>query len=79
MTKAYVRMVGRMAYLWGWELVNNENRSLSINVTPPRSRCAGPSRPTILASIERVAAALWPPMRQADSDLRIGTLEVQLY
>jgi len=26
MTKAYVQMVGRMAYLWGWELVNNANR-----------------------------------------------------
>ena len=26
MTKAYVQMVGRMAYLWGWTLVNSHNR-----------------------------------------------------
>jgi hypothetical protein len=26
MTKAYVQMVGRMAYLWGWALVNSYNR-----------------------------------------------------
>ena len=26
MTKAYVQMVGRMAYLWGWPLVNMANR-----------------------------------------------------
>ena len=27
MTKEYVQTVGRMAYLWGWPLVNNVNRS----------------------------------------------------
>ena len=27
MTTAYVQTVGRMAYLWGWPLVNNVNRS----------------------------------------------------
>lgn len=26
MTKAYVQMVGRMAYLWGWPMVNSHNR-----------------------------------------------------
>ena len=26
MTKAYVQMVGRMAYVWGWPLVNFSNR-----------------------------------------------------
>ena len=26
MTKAYVQMVGRMAYMWGWALVNHNNR-----------------------------------------------------
>lgn len=28
MTKEYVATVGRFAYLWGWALVNNYNRSL---------------------------------------------------
>jgi hypothetical protein len=28
MTKAYVQMVGRMAYLWGWPLVNVAARSM---------------------------------------------------
>ena len=27
MTTAYVQTVGRMAYLWGWPLVNNANRA----------------------------------------------------
>ena len=27
MTKAYVQMVGRMAYMWGWPLVNVANRA----------------------------------------------------
>jgi hypothetical protein len=26
MTKDYVAMVGRLAYVWGWPLVNNLNR-----------------------------------------------------
>jgi hypothetical protein len=29
MTAEYVAAVGRMAYLWGWPLVNNLNRSLA--------------------------------------------------
>jgi hypothetical protein len=34
MTKAYAQMVGRMAYLWGWPLVNSVNRSLSFSKAP---------------------------------------------
>ena len=34
MTTAYVQTVGRMAYLWGWPLVNSANRSLSFSKAP---------------------------------------------
>ena len=34
MTKAYVQMVGRMAYLWGWPLVNLANRSVAFSRVP---------------------------------------------
>jgi len=34
MTKEYVQMVGRMAYLWGWPLVNNMNRSKAFAEAP---------------------------------------------
>ena len=34
MTKAYVQMVGRMAYLWGWPLVNVANRSVAFSKAP---------------------------------------------
>jgi hypothetical protein len=34
MTKAYVQMVGRMAYLWGWPLVNMTNRIEAIAKVP---------------------------------------------
>src|SRR6188768_807072 len=34
MTKAYVQMVGRMAYLWGWALVNNANRHAAFSKAP---------------------------------------------
>ena len=34
MTKAYVQMVGRMAYLWGWPLVNMANRIAAIAKVP---------------------------------------------
>jgi hypothetical protein len=30
MTKAYVQSVGRMAYMWGWPLVNMANRALGM-------------------------------------------------
>ena len=34
MTKEYVRMVGRMAYVWGWPLVNMGNRSVAFAKLP---------------------------------------------
>src|SRR5271169_5851800 len=34
MTKEYVQMVGRMAYMWGWPLVNNAHRHAAISQAP---------------------------------------------
>src|SRR4029453_10325777 len=34
MTTAYVQSVGRMAYLWGWPLVNSVNRSIAFSKAP---------------------------------------------
>jgi hypothetical protein len=34
MTKAYVQTVGRMAYLWGWPLVNVANRADAFSKAP---------------------------------------------
>ena len=34
MTKEYVQMVGRMAYLWGWPLVANANRAAAFSKVP---------------------------------------------
>src|SRR6187455_435056 len=34
MTKEYVQMVGRMAYLWGWTLVDNANRHKVFSEAP---------------------------------------------
>jgi hypothetical protein len=34
MTKEYVQMVGRMAYLWGWALVDNANRNADFSKAP---------------------------------------------
>jgi len=34
MSKAYVQMVGRMAYIWGWPLVNMANRSGAFSKAP---------------------------------------------
>ena len=34
MTTAYVQMIGRMAYLWGWALVNNANRHAVFSKAP---------------------------------------------
>jgi hypothetical protein len=34
MTKAYVQTVGRMAYMWGWPLVNSVNRSKAFAKAP---------------------------------------------
>ena len=37
MTKEYVQMVGRMAYVWGWPLVNSHNRRAAFAQTPEAS------------------------------------------
>jgi hypothetical protein len=34
MTKEYVQMVGRMAYIWGWPLVNSINRAEAFSKAP---------------------------------------------
>ena len=34
MTKEYVQMVGRAAYLWGWPLVNNAHRHAAFSEAP---------------------------------------------
>ncbi len=38
MTPEYVAAVGRMAYIWGWPLVNNLNRALAIEKLPGPGR-----------------------------------------
>src|SRR5215831_14083768 len=34
MTKPYVQMVARMAYFWGWPLVNAANRAVAFSKAP---------------------------------------------
>ncbi|WP_165435407.1 DUF1254 domain-containing protein [Bradyrhizobium sp. Leo121] len=46
MTKAYVQTVGRMAYLWGWTLVNTTNRAAAF---------AKASEPALLGGVLPVA------------------------
>ncbi len=41
MTKEYVEMVGRLAYVWGWPLVNGFNRSLGVAKLPGPGRIGG--------------------------------------
>jgi len=41
MTKEYVGMVGRFAYVWGWPLVNNLNRALAVEKLPEPGRIGG--------------------------------------
>jgi hypothetical protein len=38
MTKEYVETVARMAYVWGWPLVNNYNRALGVAKLPEPGR-----------------------------------------
>ena len=33
-TKEYVQMVGRMAYIWGWALIDNANRHAAFSKAP---------------------------------------------
>ena len=42
MTKDYVQMVGRMAYVWGWAMVNSHNRRAGFAyVTSQNGNVAG--------------------------------------
>lgn len=41
MTKEYVQTVGRLAYLWGWPLVNNLNRASAVEKLPEPGRLGG--------------------------------------
>jgi hypothetical protein len=41
MTPEYVAAVGRFAYIWGWPLVNNLNRSLGVKDLPGPGRMGG--------------------------------------
>src|SRR5271163_3114955 len=41
MTPEYVATVGRIAYIWGWPLVNNLNRSLGVKDVPGPGRLGG--------------------------------------
>lgn len=41
MSDAYVDTIGRLAYLWGWPLVNNYNRAMAIAKLPGPGRNGG--------------------------------------
>ena len=41
MTPAYIETVGRIAYLWGWPLVNNLNRALAVEKLPTSGLIGG--------------------------------------
>jgi hypothetical protein len=41
MTKEYVQTVGRMAYVWGWPLVNSVNRSIAFSKAPEAGLLGG--------------------------------------
>ena len=41
MTKEYVDTVGRLAYLWGWPLVNNYNRATAVKDLPEPWKLGG--------------------------------------
>ena len=57
MIPEYVESVGRMAYIWGWPLVNNFNRAAAFAQLPEPGRIGGvlPAAPlgyiSILSSI----------------------------
>src|SRR5262245_18351203 len=41
MTKDYVATEGRLAYIWGWPLVNNLTRALAVQNLPEPGRIGG--------------------------------------
>ena len=44
MTKAYVQLVGRMAYVWGWPLVYVYNQRTELTKVPSRCCSTAPCR-----------------------------------
>ena len=41
MHEEYVKIVGRMAYVWGWPMANSLNRRAAITQAPEPGRCGG--------------------------------------
>ena len=41
MTSAYVETVGRLAYIWGWPLVNGHNRAAAFEQLPEPGHIGG--------------------------------------
>ena len=41
MHKEYVKTIGRMAYVWGWPIVNSHNRRAGITQAPEPGRLGG--------------------------------------
>ena len=44
MTPAYVQMVGRMAYVWGWPLLAVHNQAMQLTKVPEPGLLAGALR-----------------------------------
>ena len=69
MTDAYVQAVGRVAYIWGWPLVNSINRSAAFSKAPRPGLLGGvvPVAFNSDAMLTKVSAASWsvslPAMR----------------
>ena|SRR5271157_1980311 len=62
MTRAYVQAVGRMAYLWGWPLVNMYNRYQTI-VKLPESGLLGGIAPAAYNRLAMLTDYMSPDMR----------------
>ena len=41
MTKEYVALVGRLAYVWGWPMVNQSNQRAAFSHVPEPGRISG--------------------------------------
>jgi hypothetical protein len=59
MSKEYVQMAGRMAYLWGWPLVNGANRAKAMSEAPEPGLLGGVAP----VAFNRIAMLTnyWPP------------------
>lgn len=62
MTKEYVQAVGRMAYIWGWPLVNMGNRSIAFNKLPAPGLIGG-VLPAAFNSLTMLADYVSPDQR----------------